>query len=224
MSEGMRKEGVPKQFLVAGAGVLAFLAAYLVMLGMGMGRTVLMAPLGLALASTIVALRSVVEEDKHAALYFATGIMAFMLFFLHETYGLEGKERTFPLIIGYGGVALSMLDIASVTDTAVGRFITRFFASALDPTEIKPRAVSRELLIFSVMGLAVVAIWLFGFLIASPLFVFFWMLIGGGKSLKLSLYVGVSTFVFIYGLFEQVLSYELYRGVVTTWVMEWIFY
>jgi hypothetical protein len=61
-----------------------------------------------------------------------------------------------------------------------------------------------------------------GFLIASPIFVFLWMLVGGGKPLKLSLYVGFATFVFIYLLFEQVLSYELYRGVVTTWVMEMI--
>lgn len=216
-------DGLPTRSLVAGAGFLVFMAGFFVMLELGFHRTALMVPLAAALAATLVGLRPLVEGDKVNALYFALGVMAFMLLFLHETYGLAGKERDFPLIIGYIGVAFSALDIASVTDTAVGRFVTRFFASALDPAEIKPRAVSRELLVFAVMGLAVLAIWLFGFLIASPLFVFLWMLIGGGKSLKLSLYVGLGTLAFIYGLFEMVLQYDLYPGVVVTWFLETYF-
>jgi len=213
-------DGFTSRSIVGGIAVVVFLAAFFVMLGMGMHRTVLMVPLALGLAALVLALRPLVEPEKHSALYFAVGIMAFMLFFLHETYELKGKEKTFPLIIGYTGVVLSILDIASVTETAVGRFVTTFFGATLDPSEVKPRTVGRELIVFSVMGLGVLGIWLFGFLIASPVFVFLWMLLGGGKSLKLSLYVGLGTFVFIYLLFEQVLSYELYRGVVTTWVME----
>ncbi len=215
--------GFATRSIAAGAGFLALVAAYFVMLEMGLHRTLLMIPLALALAAALIALKPMVEEEKLSGLYFAFGIMAFLLFFMHETYELKGKERTFPLIIGYAGLVLSTLDVLSVTETAAGRFVTRFFGATLDPTEIKPRAVGRELLVFCVMGAGVLAIWLFGFLIASPIFVFLWMLVGGGKSLKLSLYVGLGTLVFIYGLFELVLSYELYRGVVTTWVLETYF-
>ncbi|MDX1486306.1 MAG: tripartite tricarboxylate transporter TctB family protein [Alphaproteobacteria bacterium] len=209
--------------IAAGVAFVLLMAAYLVMLQMGLHRTVLVIPLALAWTAALLGLKPLVEEDKHNALYFAFGIMAFMIFFLHETYALKGKERTFPLIIGYAGVVLSLLDIASITETRAGHVVTRFFGADLDPAEIRPRALTRELAIFLVMGLGVLGIWLFGFLIASPIFVFLWMLIGGGKSVKLSLYVGLATFVFIYGLFELVLKYELFRGIVTTWVMETAF-
>ncbi|MDH3239219.1 MAG: tripartite tricarboxylate transporter TctB family protein [Alphaproteobacteria bacterium] len=214
--------GSSTRSLAGGIGVVVFLAAYLVMLGMGLHRTILLAPLALGLAALVCALKPMVEVEKQSALYFAIGILAFMIFFLHETYEFKGKERNFPLIIGYAGIVLSLLDIASVTETVAGRFVTRFFGATLDPSEIKPREVRRELLVFGVMVLGVIGIWLFGFLIASPIFVFLWMLLGGGKSVKLSLYVGLGTFVFVYLLFEQILSYELYRGEVTTWIMDMI--
>ena len=215
-------DGLSSRSIAAGVAFLVFMAAFIAMLEMGLHRTILMLPLSLAWGLALFALKPLVEDDKHSALYFAFGIMAFMIFFLHETYELKGEVRTFPLIIGYTGIVLSVLDIASLTETAMGRFVTRVLGAKLDPDEIKPRRVGRELLIIAVMGLGVLGIWLFGYLIASPLFVFLWVLIGGGKSLKLSLYVGFATLVFIYGLFELALNYELFRGVVTTWIMELI--
>ena len=209
--------------MVSGLGFLAAMAAFFVMLNLGFHQTVLMIPVAGAWALALMGLRPLVEEDQHAGLYFAFGIMALMIFFLHETYEFKGNIRTFPLIVGYSGVVLSVLDIASVTETAIGRFVTRVFGTMLDPDEIKQRRVGRELVIFAVMALGVLGIWLLGFLIASPIFVFLWMLLGGGKSLKLSLYVGMATLVFIYGLFELILEYELFRGVVTTWIMETVF-
>ena len=208
--------------MVSALGFLAALAAFFVMLNLGFHQTVLMIPVACAWALALMGLRPTVEEESHAALYFAFGVMALMIFFIHETYELKGKVRAFPLIVGYAGVVLSVLDIASVTDTAIGRFVTRFFGAMLDPDEIKERRVGRELVIFAVMGIGVLGIWLFGFLIAAPIFVFLWMLVGGGKSLKLCLYVGFATLVFIYGLFELILKYELFRGVVTTWIVEMI--
>jgi hypothetical protein len=209
--------------MAMGAAFLVFMAAFLGMAQMGISQTILMAPLALAWAVALAGIKPLVDDDKLSALYFAFGIMAFMIFFLHETYELKGKERTFPLIIGYAGIVLSVLDIASVTESAFGRFVTRVLGASLDPDEIKPRSVKRELVVFAIMGLGVLSMWLFGFLIAAPLFVFLWVLIGGGKSLKLSLYVGFATLVFIFGLFELILRYELFRGVVTTWVLEMIF-
>ena len=208
--------------LVMGAAFLVCMAGFAVMLQLGLHQTVVMLPLALAWGVALFGLKPLVDDDKMSALYFAFGIMAFMIFFLHETYELKGKERTFPLIIGYAGIVFSVLDIASVTETAIGRFVTRAFGAMLDPDEIKPRRVGRELIVFGVMSLGVLGIWLFGFLIASPIFVFLWMLIGGGKSLKLCLYVGFATLVFIYGLFELILKYELFPGVLTTWIVEMI--
>lgn len=209
--------------MVSGLGFFAAMAAFLVMLNLGFHQTVLLIPIACAWAVALIGLRPMVAKEHHAALYFAFGIMALMIFFVHETYEMKGKVRTFPLIIGYSGIVLSALDIASVTETVMGRFVTRVLGAMLDPKEIKQRRVTRELVVFAVMSLGVLSIWLLGFLIASPIFVFLWVLIGGGKSLKMSLYVGIATLVFIVGLFEMVLKYELFRGVVTIWIMETIF-
>jgi hypothetical protein len=215
-------DGLSSRPIAMAAAFLVFMAAFAVMAQMGFHQTLLMLPLALAWGVALFSLKPLVDEEKLSALYFAFGIMAFMIFFIHETYEMKGKVRTFPLIIGYTGIVLSVLDIASVTETAIGHFVTRVFGATLDPDEIKPRRVGRELMVFTVMSLGVFGIWLFGFLIASPIFVFLWMLIGGGKSLKLSLYVGLATLVFIYGLFELILKYELFPGVVTTWIVEMI--
>ncbi len=214
---------LPPRTVVFGLGFLGAMAAFLVMATLGFNRTMLMVPIAGAWAVALTGLRPMVEKEHHAALYFAFGIMALMIFFIHETYEMKGKVRNFPLIIGYSGIVFSVLDIASVTDTAIGRFVTRILGASLDPSEIKLRRVGRELAVFAVMSLGVLGIWLFGFLIASPIFVFLWVLIGGGKSLKLSLYVGFATLVFIVGLFELILKYELFRGVLTIWIFEMIF-
>ncbi|MCZ6494962.1 MAG: hypothetical protein O6924_02165, partial [Alphaproteobacteria bacterium] len=178
--------------MVSGLGFFAAMAAFLVMLNLGFHQTVLLIPIACAWAVALIGLRPMVAKEHHAALYFAFGIMALMIFFVHETYEMKGKVRTFPLIIGYSGIVLSALDIASVTETVMGRFVTRVLGAMLDPKEIKQRRVTRELVVFAVMSLGVLSIWLFGFLIASPIFVFLWVLIGGGKSLKMSLYVGIA--------------------------------
>jgi hypothetical protein len=206
--------------MFSGFGFLAALGVFYVMLNAEFHQTILMIPLAVAWGLALFALKPMVEEEHHSALYFAFAIMALMLFFLHETYELKGKVRTFPLIIGYSGMVLSALDILSVTNTRVGQFVTRFFGAALEEDQTKHRPISKEFLIFAVMGLGVFIIWLFGFLIASPVFVFLWMLVGGGKTLKLSFYVAVCTLAFIYGLFEMILKYELFQGVVTLWAIE----
>lgn len=199
-------------------------AAFLVMLGMGLHRTTLMIPLALAWAAALTGLRPMVPEQRLTSLYFAFGVMALMLFFVHETYAYTGNVRAFPLIIGYTGIALSVLDILSVTDTRLGRLVSRVFGAALDEEKLTAPRLDRELLVFLTLGACVVAIWLFGFLIASPLFVFLWMFVGGRKPFLVAALGGVVTLAFIFGLFEVILRYELYPGVVTSWLIERFYY
>jgi hypothetical protein len=206
----------------AAVAFVVLCAAFLILSQQGIHRSVQVIPVALAWAAALVALRPLVTRDHLTPLYFAFGVMAFMIYFLYETYGYAGKVRTFPLVIGYAGVVLSMLDILSLTDTRLGHGITRFFGAALVPEENVSRKVSRELIVFAAMGLSVLGIYLFGFLLAGPVFVMLWMLIGGGKSLKHSLYGGEATLFFVYVLFELVLRYELFRGIVVVWILEMI--
>jgi hypothetical protein len=203
-------------------GTIAFLAscfmfAYLAY--MGVSRAGLMAPVVLGWIVALITMRPLVNRDKHTALYFAFGVLAVMIFFIHETYGYTGKVRNFPLIIGYTGVVICVLDVLSLSNRAVGIAISRFFGSQLDEKEIGGRAVRRELIAFAAMGGCVLGIWLFGFLAFSPIFVALWMLVGG-KTVKQSIYGGIFTLLFIYLMFELAFQYELYRGILFIWLLD----
>jgi hypothetical protein len=124
------------------------------------------------------------------------------------------------LIVGWTGVLLSTLDIVSVTETRLGGAINMIFGSTRSEPLAEGRRVGREIGCFAAMASSVVLIWFFGFLIAAPLFVFLWMQFWGGKTVRESLYGGVSTFAFIWIMFEVLLQYELFRGVAVEWLIE----
>ena len=149
--------------------------------------------------------------------------MAFLIFFLHETYEFQGKLRIFPLIVGWTGVALSLCDILSLTETRASRVLSVIFGSSLTEIPGEGRRAWREVVCFIAMAMCVVLIWLLGFLIAAPLFVFLWMWLWGKKTLRNALYGGGFTLGFIWLMFEGLLKYELYRGVVVLWVMDKFF-
>jgi hypothetical protein len=194
-----------------------FMYAYLAFVGVD--RNGMMTPIALGWVVAIVTMRPLVDRDRHTALYFAFGILALMIFFIHQTYGYSGKVRNFPLIIGYTGVVICILDILSLSNRAIGSAICRFFGSHLDVAEMNNRSVSRELIAFAAMGGCVLGLWLFGFLVFSPVFVGLWMLVGG-KTVKNALYGSVFTLLFIYLMFEVAFQYELFRGVVFIWLFD----
>ena len=186
-------------------------------------QTVMAIPATIGWAAALYALRPMVAAEKHDSLYFAFGVMAFLIFFLHETYEFQGKLRIFPLIVGWAGVTLSALDILSLTETRIAHALTIVFGSSLSEAPGKDRRVGREIACFAAMAMCVVLIWLLGFLVAGPLFVFLWMWLWGKKTLRNSLYGAGFTLAFIWLLFEGLLKYELYRGVVVLWLMDKFF-
>ena len=210
---------LPNVAIIGTIGFLAccFMFAYLAYVGVS--RAGLMIPVVLGWVAALITMRPQVNRDKHTALYFAFGVMAVMIFFVHETYGYAGKVRNFPLIIGYTGIVICILDVLSLSNRGVGTAITRFFGSQLDEKEMGGRAVRRELITIAAMGSCVLGLWLFGFLAFSPLFVALWML-AGGKSVKSALYGGIFTLFFIYLMFEIAFQYELYRGTLFIWLLD----
>lgn len=201
--------------MTRGAGLLSALLA-LACLGLylaGQGHSLIASVAGLSALAGLFALRPLVPAERMSHLYFAFAILGLMLFFVHETYAYRGTVRLFPLIVGYAGILLALMDIVSTTETRPGRWITRIFGAALEDEHIISRHVGREVLIFAAMAAAVGAVYLFGFLIVAPFFVALWMRFGGAKSLKTCFYGAVGTFLFIYLMFEVGLNYDLYRGI-----------
>lgn len=217
----MSGAGITTPTRVGGAVFALALAAFLV--GhhvMAVHQTILAIPAAIGWAGALYALRPMVREDRKSALYFAFGVMAFLIFFLHETYEFQGKVRYFPLIVGWTGIALSVLDILGLTETRLAHRINTIFAGAIETPAGEGRKAGREIACFLAMLFGLALIWLFGFLVATPLFVFLWMRVWGGKSLRSSFYGGVFTLAFVWVLFEGLLQYELYRGEVVMWLMD----
>jgi len=201
---------------------LAFLAScfmFAYLSYVGVSRTGLMTPVIFGWVVALIAMRPLVDSDKQTALYFAFGVLAVMIIFVHETYGYSGKVRNFPLIIGYTGIVICVLDVLSLSNRVIGTTITRAFGSELDKSEMGGRKVKRELITFAAMGGCVLGLWLFGFLAFSPIFVGVWML-AGGKTVKNALYGSIFTLIFIYFLFEVAFQYELYRGKLFIWLLD----
>ncbi|MGE0651643.1 MAG: tripartite tricarboxylate transporter TctB family protein [Alphaproteobacteria bacterium] len=204
-------------------GAIVFIMGLVIAAGlcvMGLNRTIVALPVVVAWIAALLAFRPMVRAQNHASLYFAFGVMAFLIFFLHETYAFSGKVQYFPLIVGWTGVILSILDIFSLTETRLARAIDIAFGTAKTSVAEDTRGVGREIACIAAMAASVVLIWLVGFLIAAPVFVFLWMRLWGGKSIRGCVYGAVGTFVFIWVLFEGVLRYELYRGEVVMWILD----
>ena len=164
--------------------------------------------------AALLAARPLVDRSAYSALWFAFALLGFFLFFLYETYGYTGKVRTFPLLISYMGILFSIFDILSLTASKAGTFVTSMFGKAFDVRNLDGRDVKREIIVLLSMCLIVVAILVLGFLAACPLVVAGWMILAGGKSWKAAILTALGSLVFVYGLFELVLQYELYRGLI----------
>lgn len=199
------------------AGILiAILAAvvFVVLAWSGASRHYMGVALAVGWIAGLAGARPVVARGSDSALFFAFALLGFFMFFVYETYQYEGTVRLFPLIIGYIGIALAIMDILSLTATRAGQVVGSVFGAAFDPSNLEGRSVSREIAVMLAMCLIVGLIYVLGFLIATPLVVMGWLAIAGRKSPVLTIVTGTATFLFVYLLFEVVLQYELYRGLV----------
>ncbi len=159
-----------------------------------------------------------IPESRRPTAWFLLAILAAILAFIAVSYTYKPNDRIFPLMVGYAAIPLILLDLLTLTETKIGERISLFF-SAKTPEQIDEevdrteRRLDRELIVFLWMSVLVLGIYLFGFLASTPVFVFCWMKYRGDYSIRSSLYSAISTVGFIYILFELVLQYELYTGV-----------
>ena len=155
--------------------------------------------------------------EKRGPLYFALGLFALTVFFIYLSYGYTPKVRLFPLMVGYTGLILCTLDLISLTGTGFGRIIdTVFSGKAVKETGKAPKfapKLSRQLIAMAWMVGLTIGIYIVGFMVMVPVYVFSSMLFQGKKSVKKCAYGAVGTTVFVWVMFELLLKYELYRGI-----------
>ena len=155
--------------------------------------------------------------EKRGTFYFALGLFALTGFFIYLSYGYAPEVRLFPLLVGYTSLILCTLDLIGLTDTALGRIIdTVFSGKAVEKTGKAPKfapKLSRQLIAMAWMVGLTIGIYIVGFMVMVPVYVFSSMLFQGKKSVKACAYGAVGTSAFIWVMFELLLKYELYRGI-----------
>jgi hypothetical protein len=142
-------------------------------------------------------------------------VFACSIGFLIWAYTYEGRAEMMPALTGWFLVVMSFLDILANTGTRVGGAVAEFFSGKLTG-EAKGEAhgsLGRTVQAMAWPGGFVAGIVLFGFFIAIPIYVFLFMLLFGKKSLRKAVTGALATTFFTLVVFEWLLDYEVFRGV-----------
>jgi Tripartite tricarboxylate transporter TctB family len=126
------------------------------------------------------------------------------------------KEAEFPVVVAVLMIVLSLIDVIAQTDTPLGRAFRRF-ATAQKVIEWKTegsegaRASRIVSAILWMLGY-VTGLLLIGTLAATPLYVFVYMKLHGGKSLLASGVTAAATTLVIWFAFGILFQYPLFPG------------
>lgn len=124
------------------------------------------------------------------------------------------RGREFPTLVSASAAVLCILDVIAHTDTAIGRSLAFMLSGDLEASEAAPaQRFSLEAMAIAWIAGATALIVLAGFLIAIPVYVFGYMVLYARRSPRDGAIAALATTVCIWGGFELLLSYELYRGV-----------
>jgi Tripartite tricarboxylate transporter TctB family len=142
---------------------------------------------------------------------FALGLLVFTLAYLTLDYTYGPALRTVPALVGWIMVILLLLDLASQTQTALGRALRSQLSAA--PPQVSYPLARQTAAILWVAGFAA-ALVLIGVLLAVPLFVFAFMRWRGRRPVWASLLGSGGVALFVWLLFVLLLRLELYPGLV----------
>jgi hypothetical protein len=136
--------------------------------------------------------------------------------YLGAAFQYPPDARAAPLLIGWAVIALALLDIASRTDTAVGRALSGW----LNPVTSRPRhgpaaqaqPIGRQVMAVAWIAGFVAAFALIGATLAIPIYVFAATRWRGGRPYAVCLVSAAGTLAGIWFLFSWLLRLDLYPG------------
>ena len=146
------------------------------------------------------------------------GLAALAVFAIVSASSWPLKARLFPLVTAIPLLVLALvqlfIDLRGSPETADGP--ARDIALSTDvPPAIGNR---RTLLTFAWMAAFVALVFLVGFPLAVPLFVFSYLMFQSAESLWSSLVLTAAAWGFFHGLFERALRLPFGGGIVQTWL------
>jgi hypothetical protein len=127
------------------------------------------------------------------------------------------RESGLPTLVGWVTIALALLDMAAQFDTGWGRVVRRIAGMELGGEgraegKTTPPAWRRIAIAMSwVVGYGA-AIYLFGLLATTPVYIFLYMTINGGRRVATSALSAAAITLAIWIVFEHLFHYPLYPG------------
>lgn len=129
---------------------------------------------------------------------------------LIAAYSYQGISGTFPQLVGWIFLGLALLEL-TVQVVAVMRPPKERQAAVED--EMAGVSVVKEFKAVGWLGGLLLALYLVGFLISTPLYVFAFLRFSGRLSLPMCAAVAAGATAFVFVVFVQLLEYKLFPGV-----------
>lgn len=134
--------------------------------------------------------------------------------FIAWSYAYPPTSRLVPLIVGYATFVLCLLDLASRFDGSFAGWLRVVLGAEFRQLEMRHSpSLSRELTQGGWMVLCVLGMLFIGILPTVPLYVLLSMRLNGGRSWREAALAALVAGSFTFTVFEILLSYRLYRGV-----------
>jgi Tripartite tricarboxylate transporter TctB family len=127
------------------------------------------------------------------------------------------RMNAMPQLVGWIMIVLASIDVVAQLDTPVSGVLRR--VAGMDPSTANPARREPREAELATIGQAlgwiagyVALVFLAGFLAATPIYIFLYMLVHGRKSIRLSAMTAVVTTFTIWLTFEILFRYPLYPG------------
>jgi Tripartite tricarboxylate transporter TctB family len=144
-------------------------------------------------------------------------VLAIGVVFLLWSHVYPPRMSAMPKLVGWITIVLALIDIAAQFDTVLGRLLRRIAGlelAGLSPAsdrQVEPGWTRVAIAMLWVVGY-VAAIYLFGLLATTPVYIFLYMVLHGRKPARESALAAVITTAAIWFTFEYLFHYPLYPG------------
>ena len=155
---------------------------------------------------------------RKGSVLFSLILIAVGTYAAYSAMGWKFKAALFPLAVSIPLIILVtiqlVLEIFGKGETSGGPAVDVEFASDVPPDVARRRAVGA----FLWVAAFILAVYLVGFPLAVPIFIFFYLGLHGGIGWWWSLALTAITWLCFYGLFQRTLHLPFEDGLIQTWL------
>ncbi len=162
------------------------------------------------------------ERRKFADAVPSLVLLVVAVFYCVASFQYSPSARAMPLGVATLALVLVLVDLISLGEGRISRIIRRIFQGSGAPAPVpgldgqagQRFPPARELAAFGwIIAFLLLAIAL-GFYIAIPIYVTAYLRFYGGKSVLVAAATGLGLVAALYGMFELLLGYEVFEGLV----------